>query len=104
MRKINLQNTSAQGKETIKENNQTLILNLIREQQPISRVEISEQTKLQRSTVTVITTRRCPSSLKVTRSHRASPTCFQACSVPNAPGVTHSGFATAARTDSSAMP
>jgi predicted NBD/HSP70 family sugar kinase len=57
MRKINLQNTSAQGKESIKQNNQRLILNLIREQQPVSRVEISQQTKMQKSTVTVITTR-----------------------------------------------
>ena len=57
MRKINLENTNAAGKKTIKEINQKLILNLIREQQPISRVEISKQTKLQRSTVTNITNR-----------------------------------------------
>jgi predicted NBD/HSP70 family sugar kinase len=57
MRKINLENTIAAGKRTIKEINQKLILNLIREQQPISRVEIARQTQLQRSTVTIITNR-----------------------------------------------
>ena len=57
MRKINLENTNAAGKRTIKEINQKLILNLIREQQPISRVEIARQTQLQRSTVTIITNR-----------------------------------------------
>lgn len=57
MRKINLENTNAVGKQTIKEINQRLILNLIREHQPISRVDISKKTKLQKSTVTIITNR-----------------------------------------------
>ncbi len=57
MRKINLDNTNAAGKKTIKEINEKLILNLIREQQPISRVEIAKKTRLQRSTVTIITNR-----------------------------------------------
>lgn len=57
MRKISLENTNAAGKKTIKEINQKLILNLIREHQPISRAEIAGKTRLQRSTVTVITTR-----------------------------------------------
>ncbi|MCI0423158.1 MAG: ROK family transcriptional regulator [Acidobacteria bacterium] len=57
MRKISLENTQAAGKKTIKEVNQKLILNLIREHQPISRVEISNRTELQRSTVTIITER-----------------------------------------------
>jgi predicted NBD/HSP70 family sugar kinase len=57
MRKISLENTNAAGKQTIKEINEKLILNLIRERQPISRAEIAEKTRLQRSTVTIITTR-----------------------------------------------
>ncbi|MEW5977071.1 MAG: ROK family transcriptional regulator [Acidobacteriota bacterium] len=57
MRKISLENTNAAGKQTIKEINEKLILNLIREHQPISRAEIAEKTGLQRSTVTIITTR-----------------------------------------------
>jgi predicted NBD/HSP70 family sugar kinase len=57
MRKIDLNNSERAGKHTIKEINQKLILNLIRERQPISRAEIAKKTKLQRSTVTIITTR-----------------------------------------------
>jgi N-acetylglucosamine repressor len=57
MRKISLENTNAAGKQTIKEINEKLILNLIREHQPISRAEIAGKTRLQRSTVTIITTR-----------------------------------------------
>jgi predicted NBD/HSP70 family sugar kinase len=57
MRKISLENTNAAGKNTIKEINQKLILNLIREHQPISRAEIAGKTGLQRSTVTIITSR-----------------------------------------------
>lgn len=57
MRKISLENTDPAGKQTIKEINQKLILNLIREHQPISRAEIAGKTGLQRSTVTIITNR-----------------------------------------------
>ncbi len=57
MKKIDLNNAERAGKHTIKENNQKLILNLIRERQPISRAEIAKKTKLQRSTVTIITNR-----------------------------------------------
>jgi predicted NBD/HSP70 family sugar kinase len=57
VRKISLENTDPAGKKTIKEINQKLILNLIREHQPISRAEIAGKTGLQRSTVTVITNR-----------------------------------------------
>jgi N-acetylglucosamine repressor len=57
MRKISLENTVPAGKKTIKEINQKLILNLIREHQPISRAEIAGKTGLQRSTVTIITNR-----------------------------------------------
>jgi predicted NBD/HSP70 family sugar kinase len=57
MRKVDLQNTKSAGKHTIKEINQKLILNLVREHQPISRAEISDLTKLQRSTITIITNR-----------------------------------------------
>ena len=57
MRKISLENTNPAGKKTIKEINQKLILNLIREHQPISRAEIAGKTGLQRSTVTIITSR-----------------------------------------------
>ena len=57
MRKISLENTDPAGKQTIKEINQKLILNLIREHQPISRAEIAGKTGLQRSTVTIITSR-----------------------------------------------
>ncbi len=57
MRKLDLQNTKGAGKSTIKEINQKLILNFVREHQPISRAEISKRTKLQRSTVTIITNR-----------------------------------------------
>jgi N-acetylglucosamine repressor len=57
MRKISLENTGPAGKNTIKEINQKLILNLIREHQPISRAEIAGKTGLQRSTVTIITNR-----------------------------------------------
>ncbi|MGH9429661.1 MAG: ROK family protein [Terriglobia bacterium] len=57
MRKISIENTSAAGKTTIKETNEKLILNLIREHQPISRAQISDKTGLQRSTVTIITNR-----------------------------------------------
>lgn len=57
MRKIDLVNTNAADKKTIKEINEKLILNVIRELQPISRVRISRQTGLQRSTVSIITAR-----------------------------------------------
>ncbi len=57
MKKIDLHNTNSAGKKTIKEINQKLVLNLIREHQPISRAEIAKRTKLQRSTVTIISNR-----------------------------------------------
>lgn len=57
MQKLDLQNTKGAGKSTIKEMNQKLILNLVRAHQPISRAEISKRTKLQRSTVTIISNR-----------------------------------------------
>ncbi|HLV01914.1 MAG TPA: ROK family transcriptional regulator [Acidobacteriota bacterium] len=57
MRKIDLVNTNAADKRTIKEINEKLILNVIREFQPISRVRISKRTGLQRSTVSIITAR-----------------------------------------------
>jgi predicted NBD/HSP70 family sugar kinase len=57
MQKLDLQNTKGAGKSTIKEINQKLILNFVREHQPISRAEISKRTKLQRSTVTIISNR-----------------------------------------------
>jgi predicted NBD/HSP70 family sugar kinase len=57
MRKLDLQTAKGAGKSTIKEINQKLILNFVREHQPISRAEISKRTKLQRSTVTIISNR-----------------------------------------------
>ncbi|HVN81661.1 MAG TPA: ROK family transcriptional regulator [Terriglobia bacterium] len=57
MRKLDLQTAKGAGKSMIKEINQKLILNLVREHQPISRAEISKRTRLQRSTVTIISNR-----------------------------------------------
>lgn len=54
MKKINYQKVSAASSRTIRSINERIVLNLIRDHQPISRAEIARTTGLQRSTVTLL--------------------------------------------------
>ena len=54
MRRINLKKANVARADTIRYINRQIILNFIREKQPISRAEISHETALQRSTVSLI--------------------------------------------------
>jgi predicted NBD/HSP70 family sugar kinase/predicted transcriptional regulator len=54
MRRINLKKASVARSDTIRNINRQIILNYVRERAPISRAEISHETELQRSTVSLI--------------------------------------------------
>jgi N-acetylglucosamine repressor len=57
MRKLDFDKLHTASKDRMRDINETIVLNLIREQQPISRVQITRTTGLKISTVTVITRR-----------------------------------------------
>lgn len=54
MRRINLKKASVARSDTIRNINRQIVLNYVRERAPISRAEISQETELQRSTVSLI--------------------------------------------------
>src|SRR5689334_1654079 len=54
-RKIDLDNFQVASVKTARDINRRIVLNLIRKHQPISRAELSRHSRLQRSTVSVIT-------------------------------------------------
>src|SRR5215210_6921011 len=54
MRRINLKKVSVARSDTIRSINRQIVLNYVRERAPISRAEISHETALQRSTVSLI--------------------------------------------------
>src|SRR5215208_726525 len=54
MRRINLNKASVARSDTIRNINRQIVLNYVRERSPISRAEISHETALQRSTVSLI--------------------------------------------------
>jgi predicted ArsR family transcriptional regulator len=54
LRRINLKKANVARADTIRYINRQIILNFIREKEPISRAEISHETALQRSTVSLI--------------------------------------------------
>lgn len=54
MRRINLKKASVARSDTIRHINRQIVLNYVRERAPISRAEISHETELQRSTVSLI--------------------------------------------------
>src|SRR5919107_314194 len=54
MRRINLKKASVARSDTIRNINRQIVLNYVRERAPISRAEISHETELQRSTVSLI--------------------------------------------------
>ena len=55
MRKIDLTNFQVATSETARDINRRIVLNLIRNHQPISRADLARHSGLQRSTVSVIT-------------------------------------------------
>src|SRR5215212_1004314 len=54
MRRINLKKASVARSDTIRHINRQIVLNYVRERSPISRASISQETELQRSTVSLI--------------------------------------------------
>jgi predicted NBD/HSP70 family sugar kinase len=54
MRRINLKKASVARSDTIRNINRQIVLNYVRERSPISRAEISHETELQRSTISLI--------------------------------------------------
>ena len=54
MKKINLRNAGRATHQTLRDTNEILVLNQVRERQPISRIDIAEQTGLEGSTVSKI--------------------------------------------------
>ena len=54
LRRINLKKANVARADTIRYINRQIVLNFIREKEPISRAEISHETALQRSTVSLI--------------------------------------------------
>src|SRR2546422_11196102 len=54
MRKINFERFRTANHQSLRSTNRAIVLNFIRSHQPISRVEISKRTGLQRSTVSLI--------------------------------------------------
>ena len=54
MRRINLKKANVARADTIRDINRRIVLNYVREKEPISRAEISHETALQRSTVSLI--------------------------------------------------
>jgi N-acetylglucosamine repressor len=54
MRRIDLKNVQAARLNTIRDINRQIVLNYVREREPISRAEIARETALQRSTISTI--------------------------------------------------
>src|SRR6266853_1121226 len=54
MRRIDLKNVQAARLNTIRDINRQIVLNYVREREPISRAEIARESELQRSTVSAI--------------------------------------------------
>ena len=54
MRRIDLKQARTAGLATIRNINRQIVLNYVREREPISRAEIARETALQRSTVSAI--------------------------------------------------
>src|SRR5215470_9629422 len=54
MRRIDLKKAQTAGLATIRNINRQIVLNYVREREPISRAEIARETALQRSTVSAI--------------------------------------------------
>ncbi|MGH9880397.1 MAG: ROK family transcriptional regulator, partial [Pyrinomonadaceae bacterium] len=54
MRRINLRKAQAARLNTIRDINRQIVLNYVREREPISRAEIARETELQRSTISAI--------------------------------------------------
>ena len=55
MRSLNFTNTQVASSETARDINRSVVLNLIRRRQPISRADLARVSGLQRSTVSLIT-------------------------------------------------
>src|SRR5213594_2942817 len=55
MRSLNFTNTQVASSETARDINRSVVLNLIRRRQPISRADLARASGLQRSTVSLIT-------------------------------------------------
>src|SRR5919206_1509 len=54
MRRINLRKAQAARSSTIRDINRQIVLNYVRDREPISRAEIARETALQRSTISTI--------------------------------------------------
>jgi len=54
LRRIDLKTASVARSDTIRDINRQIVLNYVRERSPISRAEISSETALQRSTISLI--------------------------------------------------
>lgn len=54
MRKLDVASVRAAGPETVKQVNRTIVLNLVRQLQPVSRTELAEVSSLNKSTITDI--------------------------------------------------
>ena len=54
MRRIDLKKAQAARLNTIRDINRQIVLNYVREREPISRAEIARETDLQRSTISTI--------------------------------------------------
>jgi len=54
LRRLDLKKTQAARLNTIRDINRQIVLNYIREREPISRAEIARETDLQRSTISAI--------------------------------------------------
>src|SRR5918997_5717387 len=54
MRRLDLTKTQAARSSTIRDINRRIVLNYVREREPISRADIARETALQRSTVSTI--------------------------------------------------
>ncbi len=57
MKKINLHNAGRATHQSLRDMNEILVLNLVRERQPISRIDIADSTRLEGSTVSKIVAR-----------------------------------------------
>ncbi|MGH9523621.1 MAG: MarR family transcriptional regulator, partial [Terriglobales bacterium] len=55
MKRLNFTNTQVASSETARDINRSVVLNLIRRRQPISRADLARASGLQRSTVSLIT-------------------------------------------------
>jgi predicted transcriptional regulator len=54
MKRIDLKKASVARSNTIRDINRQIVLNYVREKGPLSRADISRETKLQRSTISLI--------------------------------------------------